>query len=57
MTTEQERRWQHFDRMQKKVMATYTSKEEYFAESEVEQIEFYNWLRDQCGEFDSFRFV
>jgi len=43
--------WKHFNRMQKRVMATKTTKKEFFAESEAERLDFYNWMQQQCGEY------
>lgn len=43
--------WSHFDRMQQKVMADITSREEFFAESEKKRMEFYDWMMCQCGEY------
>jgi hypothetical protein len=40
--------WQHFNRMQNRVMSTHTSKTEFFAEPESERWEFYRWLCQQC---------
>ena len=43
--------WNHFNRMQKRVMATKTTRREFFTGSDLERREFYNWLRKQCGEY------
>ena len=52
MKTAQEwnRIWSHFNRMQKSVMATKTTKKEFMAESETERLAFYEWIQRQCGE-------
>ena len=42
--------WKHFNRMQKSVMATKTTRQEFFAESEKERMDFYRWLQRQCGQ-------
>ena len=41
--------WQHFDRMQKRVMATTTTRERFFDEPELDRLEFYQWMQVQCG--------
>ena len=46
--------WQHFDRMQQRVMADKTTKEEFFSQPESERLEFYNWIQKQCGEFAAY---
>ena len=48
---EWKRIWDHFNRMQKRVMADKTTKKEFFAESEEERIKFYEWMQKQCGEY------
>lgn len=40
--------WKHFNRIQKRVMSTKTSKAEFFAESEDERWDFYCWICKQC---------
>ena len=45
--------WQHFNRMQKRVMADKTTKKEFFAESEQNRLEFYAWLQKQCNEYSA----
>ena len=51
---EWDRIWRHFDRMQKRVMATKTSKEEFFAQPEDERMAFYEWLQQQCGGYSCY---
>ena len=46
-----EEQWQHFDRMQQRVMADITTRDEYFSQPEKEQNEFYRWMIKQCGEY------
>ena len=43
--------WKHFNRMQKRVMATKTTKKEFMAQPESERLDYYNWLQKQCGGF------
>ena len=45
-----EEQWQHLDRMQQRIMATKTTREEYFSQPEKEQNEFYRWMLVQCGD-------
>lgn len=45
--------WSHFNRMQKRVMADKTTKEEFFAQPEDERMEFYNWLQQQAGQYST----
>ena len=49
--TEWTKVWNHFNRMQKRVMADKTTKAEFFAEPEEARMEFYRWLQNQCGEY------
>ena len=53
MKTKQEwnRIWSHFNRMQKSVMDTKTTKKEFMAKSEKERMDFYNWMQQQCGQY------
>ena len=45
-----EKRWQHLNRIQKRIMAKpYTTKTEFFAQPESDQIEYYNWIQKQYG--------
>jgi len=46
-----EKVWSHFNRMQKKIMYDITSRADFFAESESDRIEFYNWMQNQCGQY------
>ena len=43
--------WTHFNRMQKRVMADITTREEFFEQPEEERLEFYDWMQKQCGEY------
>lgn len=43
--------WQHFNRMQNRVMYDKTTKKEFFEQPEDERIDFYNWMKKQCGEY------
>jgi hypothetical protein len=43
--------WEHFNRMQKRVMSDMTTKEEFFAQPEYERMEFYEWMQRQCGQY------
>jgi len=54
MAYEWETIWQHFNRMQKRVMADKTSKKEFFAEPEKDRLEFYRWMQRQCGQYACF---
>ncbi len=49
--TEWNRIWQHFNRMQQRVMADKTTREEFMAMPEGERMDFYGWLQGQCGEY------
>ena len=50
-SAEWEHIWQHFNRMQDRVMADKTTREQFFAQPAEERMEFYNWLQSQCGQF------
>ena len=41
--------WEHFNRMQKRVMASQTTKTEFFAQPDKDQFEYYNWMQNQYG--------
>ena len=43
--------WQHFNRMQKRVMADKTTKKDFFSQPEQERWDSYQWLQNQCGEY------
>ena len=43
--------WEHFDRLQQRIMADKTSREDFFAESVDERLKFYEWMQTQAGEF------
>ncbi len=43
--------WAHFNRLQKRVMATETTRKEFFAQSETDRLEFYSWVQNQCGAY------
>ena len=43
--------WEHFDRLQQRIMAYETSREDFFAESVDERLKFYEWMQTQAGEF------
>ena len=43
--------WEHFNRMQQRIMDSITTKEEFLAESELDRMDFYNWMKNQCGEY------
>jgi hypothetical protein len=45
--------WLHFNRMQKRVMGSLTTRKEFFAESEVDRLDFYNWMQIQCGAYST----
>ena len=49
-TKQQTEMWDHFDRLQQRVMADITTEEDFFNESEDAQVEFYDWMQRQCGE-------
>ena len=51
---EWEKIWQHFNRMQLRIMDDITTKEQFFSESEESRLEFYNWMQDQCGQYACF---
>ena len=46
--------WDHFDRMQKQVMANITTKDAFYAQPDTRQFEFYQWMMNQCGEHACF---
>jgi len=41
--------WSNFNTMQKKVMATKTTKREFFAQDEAARNDFYIWMKKQYG--------
>jgi len=41
--------WNNFNTMQKRVMSGRTTKREFFAQSEADRNDFYNWMRKQCS--------
>ena len=43
--------WEHFDRMQRRVMHDKTTRAEFFAQPATERLDFYHWLRVQCGSY------
>ena len=45
--------WQHFNRMQVKVMCqeSLITRKDFFAETEEERISFYNWMQQQVVEY------
>jgi len=43
--------WKHFNRMQVRIMADLTTREEFFAQPEEERLEFYSWMQRQCGQY------
>ena len=49
-----DRIWRHFNRMQRRVMATKTSRLEFFAQPEDERMAFYEWLQQQCGGYSCY---
>ena len=53
-TEADERMWNNFNMMQKKVMSDKTTKREFFAQSEADRTDFYNWMKKQCGGFSCY---
>ena len=51
ITHDWEQIWQHFDRMQQRIMATKTTRDEFFEQPEDERMDFYNWLKNQAGDY------
>jgi hypothetical protein len=43
--------WKHFNRLQKRMMATKTTRREFFEQPEDERLDFYNWIQRQAGEY------
>jgi len=45
--------WNHFNRMQKRVMADTITKKEFLAEPIADRLSFYSWMQKQCGEYSA----
>ena len=48
--------WRHFNRLQKRVMASesITTKREFFEEPAQERLDFYQWMQTQCGQYSCY---